>query len=172
MRLQVFSKSDCPWCVKAKEFLRQEGLTFEEVVLNDAKERQSLYNSFKLVGMDRTVPQIVLIDDLDGERMHIGGYQQLVKSGIKALNLLPKDADQLSKDHEHAMEVQIRRTAANTTPSFELLPVDKFAIPTIDFWLAQALTELPADHPKITSARRRRAEIVAWQEMYGSKTPD
>lgn len=166
----VYTKSDCPWCLRAKEFLNQRAVPFEEVVINELAERQKVYDELGLVGMERTMPQVMLHDDL-GETYRIGGWDKLMISGIESLKVLGlKQEDAI--DTEGAMEIMIRRTAQETTPGFMLLPGDEFALATVDFWIAQARTKLEADHPKINSALRRRAEIVAWQEIYGSKTPD
>ena len=71
MKAEVYSKSNCPFCVKAKALLTQKGIEFEEldaVALRD----QLIERVTKDTGnAPRTVPQIYL----DGQ--YIGGYDQL-----------------------------------------------------------------------------------------------
>jgi glutaredoxin len=78
MNIKVYSKTNCPYCVSAKNWLKQRGYAYEEIVIDNDSERQKFYES---VGNGvRTVPQIYV----DGER--IGGFQDLIKSHL-ATNL-------------------------------------------------------------------------------------
>jgi glutaredoxin 3 len=76
MKIEVHSKTDCPYCVKAKAWLNERGIPFELFVYDDELERQQMYDRLGLVGSQRTVPQIVV----DG--MRIGGYTDLTKSDV------------------------------------------------------------------------------------------
>jgi len=74
MQITVYSKTVCPYCVAAKNWLKTNNYEYEEVLIDsdDAKQR-----FIELVGPDvRTVPQIFV----DGER--IGGYSELIKSSL------------------------------------------------------------------------------------------
>jgi glutaredoxin len=78
--LKVYSKSNCPFCDRAKHLLTQKGVVYEEVRVdqdNDAKE-------FIIQAGHRTVPQIYLGDQLFVE----GGYQGLAKLDDSAFQLL------------------------------------------------------------------------------------
>lgn len=78
MNIKVYTKTSCPYCVSAKNWLKQRGYTYEEILMDSDSERQKFYES---VGNGvRTVPQIFV----DGER--IGGFQDLTKSRL-ATNL-------------------------------------------------------------------------------------
>ena len=78
MNIKVYSKTNCPYCVSAKNWLKQRGYVYEEILMDNDGERQKFYES---VGNGvRTVPQIYV----DGER--IGGFQDLIKSHL-ATNL-------------------------------------------------------------------------------------
>jgi glutaredoxin len=72
MKVVVYSKTSCPYCVKAKEWLTAQGIEFENVVKDDDAERRAFYaehgNTFG------TVPQI-FVDD-----QRIGGYTELLNS--------------------------------------------------------------------------------------------
>jgi len=72
MEIQIFSKPNCTYCVKAKALVKGLGLPFEEKTFGvDFKTPEELYEA---VGKQvRTMPQI----KIDGEL--IGGYNQLVE---------------------------------------------------------------------------------------------
>lgn len=73
MRAKVFSKSDCPWCVKAKELLVAKGYEVEEVNLDDQNKRALFRRNMSRAGygVPSTVPQI-FVDDT-----YVGGYEDL-----------------------------------------------------------------------------------------------
>lgn len=64
---QVVTKSDCPWCVKLKELLRSEGVSFTEISKEEAIQRNLWQSTFK------TVPQLWI------NGRHIGGYTDYVQ---------------------------------------------------------------------------------------------
>lgn len=69
--LTVYSKSNCPFCDKAKHLLTTKNIAFEVVNIEEAPEsRQWLMEQGH-----RAVPQIYK----DGELFVEGGYQGLVK---------------------------------------------------------------------------------------------
>jgi len=76
MRIEVHSKTDCPYCTKAKQWLTDRNIPFELFVYDDDAERNAMYDGFALEGSDRTVPQIFV----DGVRL--GGYTKLVNSDV------------------------------------------------------------------------------------------
>lgn len=58
-RIRVYTAPGCPWCKKAKEYLREKGLAFEEI--NVAANREALQELLKKTGR-MTVPVL----ELDG----------------------------------------------------------------------------------------------------------
>lgn len=69
--LTVYSKTVCPYCVNAKNWLKMKNIPFNEVnVEEDAAARERLQQ----LGL-RTVPQIFKGDDLFVD----GGYSGLIK---------------------------------------------------------------------------------------------
>lgn len=58
----VFSRDGCPFCVKAKEALRNAGIAFEELVLNRDYTEQTL----RAVTSAKTVPQVFVNGKLIG----------------------------------------------------------------------------------------------------------
>jgi glutaredoxin len=83
MKIEIYSKSDCPYCHLAKSHLTQHGITYLEQVYDDYEQRQSMYNSLGLQGHQRTVPQVFLIES-NGHRERIGGYSELIQSDLIA----------------------------------------------------------------------------------------
>ncbi len=77
MKIEVHSKTDCPYCTKAKAWLSDRNISFELFVYDDADERNAMYDRFGLETGQRTVPQIFV----DGVRL--GGYSDLVKSDVE-----------------------------------------------------------------------------------------
>jgi glutaredoxin 3 len=67
---KVYSKDNCPYCVKAKNLLNARGIEFTEIKIGVDITRDEFLETFPSA---RTVPQIIL----EGE--HIGGYTKLVE---------------------------------------------------------------------------------------------
>jgi len=68
MKAVVWSKPACPFCVKAKNLLKNKGIEYEE---KNIAEGYKIEDLMALVPNARTMPQVWL----DGE--HLGGYDQL-----------------------------------------------------------------------------------------------
>lgn len=68
MQIEVYSKENCPFCVKAKYLLDAKGLAYTEKKVGVDVTREEL---LEIAPAARTVPQIVI----EGEV--IGGYDQL-----------------------------------------------------------------------------------------------
>jgi glutaredoxin 3 len=71
MMLTVYSKTVCPFCVNAKNFLKSKDIPFEEI--NIEKDEQA--RQFILEKGHRTVPQIYF----QGKLFVEGGFQGLSK---------------------------------------------------------------------------------------------
>ena len=67
-KVVMYSKVPCPFCVKAKNFLTNKGIPFQEIDLTD---RQDEIDRIKNETGWRTVPIILINDKL------IGGYTDL-----------------------------------------------------------------------------------------------
>lgn len=70
MKALMWSKTTCPYCVRAKAILEKLGYEIEERKINEGWTKDQLLESLPNA---RTVPQIFL----DGE--YIGGHDDLVK---------------------------------------------------------------------------------------------
>lgn len=71
MKLTVYSKNNCPFCVQAKNFLSKHDIPFDEVNIEHDDTARTMIVEQGL----RTVPQIFLGDDL----FVAGGWQGLSK---------------------------------------------------------------------------------------------
>lgn len=72
MKVQIYSKSGCSYCVKAKQFFKDHKISFEEIILDDYQERQEFYQRVSNGKQVTSVPQI-FIDD-----KHLGTYTDLL----------------------------------------------------------------------------------------------
>ena len=68
-KIVVYSKNMCGYCVKAKSVLKNKGLEFEEINIEEKPEARE----FVINEGHRTMPQIYI----DGNS--IGGYNELLK---------------------------------------------------------------------------------------------
>jgi len=76
--LTVYSKTVCPYCVNAKNFLKAKGIEFQEInIEQDEQAREFL----KIQG-HRTVPQIYK----DGQLFVEGGWMGLSKLSAEEIN--------------------------------------------------------------------------------------
>lgn len=69
---KMYSKDDCPWCVKAKDLLNNVGVEFKELKLGVDYQKEDLR---ELLGdnLPLTVPQVYINDK------RIGGYEDLAE---------------------------------------------------------------------------------------------
>jgi glutaredoxin len=69
---KVYTKDDCPWCIKAKILLMDCGIQFEELKLGKDYQREEL-KSLLPENLPLTVPQIFIYNK------RIGGYEDLAE---------------------------------------------------------------------------------------------
>lgn len=68
-KVEVYTTSYCPYCIRAKSLLKGKGVAFEEIdVSGDAALREKM---IELSGGRRTVPEIFINGKI------IGGYDEL-----------------------------------------------------------------------------------------------
>ena len=72
MEVVIYTKSNCPFCEKAKAWFTQHGYTYTAIVLDDEEQRLAFYQRVSNGKEVRSVPQI-FIDD-----KHIGTYNDLM----------------------------------------------------------------------------------------------
>ena len=71
----VYSKHNCPSCVKAKMLLKNKNIPFTESIIGKDIQVETLMKEFELnnLPMPRTAPQIIL------HGKYVGGYEQLIQ---------------------------------------------------------------------------------------------
>jgi len=81
VKVTVYTMEFCPYCVRAKALLKERGIPFQEVMVDDEDDAQ-WDELFKKSGL-KTMPQI-----FNGEKV-IGGYNDLAaldrKDGLQSL---------------------------------------------------------------------------------------
>ena len=70
MKVEIYSKPQCPYCDMAKNLAEQKGYDLTYKMLDEDFDREVLMETFPGA---RTLPQIIV----DGEK--IGGYQEFKK---------------------------------------------------------------------------------------------
>lgn len=69
-KVVIYSKTYCPFCVRAKNLLEDKGVSFEEIMVDSDPQ---LFEDLKKKSGMMTVPQIFINDDL------VGGYTELAE---------------------------------------------------------------------------------------------
>ena len=69
MKVVIYSKSNCPFCEKAKAWFIQHDHQYTEIKLDDEEQRMAFYQKYPNV---RSVPQIFINDK------HIGTYNDFM----------------------------------------------------------------------------------------------
>ena len=72
MHIVIYTKPDCPWCVKAKELMRKLNLKYDEKKLGEDYDREYL-RLLVPENIPLTVPQVFV----DGNR--VGGYEDFAE---------------------------------------------------------------------------------------------
>jgi glutaredoxin 3 len=78
--ITVYSKNNCPYCVQAKNLLKQKGIEFDEINIEATPEARE----FIVAEGHRTVPQIYQ----DGRLLVEGGYTGLAKQSAEFFQTL------------------------------------------------------------------------------------
>lgn len=72
MTYRIYTKENCPWCVKAKQLLNDCGIKYEELHLGKDYEREDLKKLLPPT-LPLTVPQVFVYNK------RIGGYEDLAE---------------------------------------------------------------------------------------------
>ena len=84
MKVKVYSRNGCPFCVWAKQWFEDNDIAFDEIVMDDYSQRTRFYEkmnqSRKVNHPISTVPQIFVDDE------HIGGFTELKANAEKILS--------------------------------------------------------------------------------------
>jgi glutaredoxin len=80
--ITIYSKNNCPFCVKAKNLLKLKGVSYEEIRIDEMSN--VAHKEFIVAEGHRTVPQIYQ----DGKLLVEGGYTGLAKQSEEFFNQL------------------------------------------------------------------------------------
>jgi glutaredoxin 3 len=72
-KVVVFSKSYCPYCTRAKNLLKEQGLEFTLFELDNMKQGSEIQSILKELSGQSTVPNIFI------NQKHVGGCDDLTK---------------------------------------------------------------------------------------------
>ena len=72
MQITIYTKSNCPFCEKAKAWFTQHGYDFTQIQLDDEEQRLAFYQRVSNGKEVRSVPQIYINDE------HVGTYNDLM----------------------------------------------------------------------------------------------
>jgi len=92
LMIKVFSKPNCPFCVRAKEYLNEIEIQYEEIDIT----KDAMAHSFLVSEGHRTVPQIYK----DSHLLLEGGYQGLVQHSKEQINQLIGDTNVNQYEYE------------------------------------------------------------------------
>ena len=73
-QVEIYTLDYCPYCQKAKFFLKEQGVTFKEISCDDNEDemRKKLTEKYHLPNL-ATFPQIII------NGINIGGYTDLIE---------------------------------------------------------------------------------------------
>lgn len=101
-RFTLITKSNCPWCFRAKQELAKRDYEFKEQQLGKDITTQE----FKVCYPNQTrVPLVLIQDDQDSPRRVLGSYIELMEfleNGNSALTAKSEDTNGNKKDDNHA----------------------------------------------------------------------
>lgn len=76
MKIEIYSKEHCPFCINAKNAMRQAGYTYTEYTVGKDVSKQDIQDRVNSMGLHvtiSTVPQIFVDDG------YVGGWNDLVR---------------------------------------------------------------------------------------------
>jgi len=82
MRVDIYTKASCGYCLQAKKLLQQKNIPYTEHTIGTQVTKEDIEAKIKGLGLNvsvRTVPQIFYTDKSNTVH-YIGGYSELLKS--------------------------------------------------------------------------------------------
>lgn len=79
MSAEIYSKTSCPYCIRAKVLLSQKNIPYQEHILSGSITKADIEKKLKSLGINtevKTVPQIFYTDK-NNKVHYIGGYTEL-----------------------------------------------------------------------------------------------
>jgi glutaredoxin-like protein NrdH len=69
----LYTNTDCTDCIQAEKWLQNKGVEYREINLDDHPER---LDDLKQIGVQPTLPVIVIVDDTTNKKETIIGWEQ------------------------------------------------------------------------------------------------
>ena len=83
MEIKVYTKSDCPFCTKAKNWFDENGFEYETILMDNEEERLAFYQSIngisEVIGQPTEVRRVNSVPQIFVDEKHIGGYDDLME---------------------------------------------------------------------------------------------
>jgi len=76
MKIEIYAKEHCPYCIDAKNAMKQAGYAYTEYTIGKDATKEDVQKRVDSLGLDvkiMTVPQIFIED------AYVGGYTDLVR---------------------------------------------------------------------------------------------
>lgn len=78
--VEMYTKSACPFCVKAKQLLDSKDIPYDSYEVGQGVTKEDIQSRVDAMGVNteiRTVPQIFAEVEGSDDWLYIGGYQEL-----------------------------------------------------------------------------------------------
>lgn len=78
--VEIYSKSSCPFCVRAKQLLDANNISYDEYLVGTHVSKEDIQSRVDAMGVNveiKTVPQIFV--SINGNWVYIGGFTELSK---------------------------------------------------------------------------------------------
>jgi glutaredoxin 3 len=156
MNVTIYSKTNCPFCVKAKAWFTQHGLSYTEILLDDEEQRLEFYQ--KNPGC-RSVPQIYIDDK------HIGTYNDLMAVADTLIKKTTGGLMEFSKTYKPfnypwAVEIATRHEKAHWIEDEIDLSED------VNDWKSNKMTEIEKEYIKNILRLFTQSDVAVGQNYY------
>lgn len=156
MNVVIYSKSNCPFCVKAKAWFEQHSLTYTEIVLDDEEQRLEFYQ--KIPGA-RSVPQIFINDK------HIGTYNDLMSVADTIIRKTSGGLMEFSETYKPfhypwAVEITTRHEKAHWIEDEIDLSED------VNDWKSNKITDIEKEYIKNILRLFTQSDVAVGQNYY------
>jgi glutaredoxin len=74
---KIYSKPNCPFCVKAKDLLKSKNIDFQEYVLDVGQVKDSTVDYFTVPQLQALVPGVRTVPQIFEDNTLIGGFDAL-----------------------------------------------------------------------------------------------
>lgn len=174
MKIKIYSKSGCPFCDKAKEWMNEYGFKFEEIKMDNEEERLALYQTLnetrEVVGEGTNTRRINSVPQIFIDEEHIGGYDQLMERADTILKKKSGGLLSFSKAYKPfyypwAVEITVRHEKAHWIED-ELELSDDVAD-----WKGKNMTSVEKEYVKNILRLFTQSDVAVGQNYYDCFIP-